>query len=160
MQRERERFDLPKYWLTVQWQHRTRLSVHSHPTHNIAILDTVHVQKECVTLLVVCQEAFNYGENAHLSLFTTLSKCLQGLSCVCNYHNTVGRVLIARFLWLQIASFSDPRNQKIHKVSSNLLLSWGTGSTIAIIRIAISLDEPNSQSKPVLWYYVHVHACT
>ena len=44
------------------------------------------------------------------------------------------------------ASFSEVRNQKNHKVSSSVLLSYSTGLAIAIIRIAILLDDPNSQS--------------
>ena len=45
-----------------------------------------------------------------------------------------------------IASFSEACNQKNRKVSLNVLLSYGMGSTIAIIRIVISLEEPNLQS--------------
>ena len=44
-------------------------------------------------------------------------------------NNAVGQVLIA--------SFSEARNQKNRKVSLSVLLSYGTGLTIAIIRIAI-----------------------
>ena len=40
-------------------------------------------------------------------------------------------------------SFSEARNQKNRKVSLSVLLSYGMGSTIAIIRIAIL---PNLQS--------------
>ena len=43
-------------------------------------------------------------------------------------------------------SYSGTRNQKNCKVSLSVLLSYSMGSTIAIIRIAISLDDPNSQS--------------
>ena len=63
---------------------------------------------------------------------------------------------------MQIVSFSEAHNQKNRKVSlSVFLLSYGTGSTIAIIRITISPDEPNSQS---LNYAIKTHptvfACT
>ena len=52
---------------------------------------------------------------------------------ICNYTNiTVGRVLVARFWWLQIVSFSGARNQRNGKVSLSTLLLYGMGSTIAI----------------------------
>ena len=71
-------------------------------------------------------------------------------------------------LQLQITSFSGARNQKNRKVSLNVLLLYGTGLTIAIIRIVIWLDKPNLQSlkyaiktRPtVLQYYNHMYACT
>ena len=52
--------------------------------------------------------------------------------------------------------FSEAHNQKNRKVSLTVLLSYGTGLTIAIIRIAIWLDtcKPNSQS---LNYTIKTH---
>ena len=55
---------------------------------------------------------------------------------------------------LQIASFSEARNQRNRKVSLSILLSYGTGSTIVIIRITIWLDKPNLQS---LNYAIKTH---
>ena len=55
---------------------------------------------------------------------------------------------------MQIASFSKVHNQKNHKVSLSILLSYGTGSTITIIRIVIWLDKPKSQS---LNYAIKIH---
>ena len=46
-------------------------------------------------------------------------------------------------LMIANCEFSEACNQKNHKVSLSVLLS---GSTITIIRIAVLLDEPNSQS--------------
>ena len=43
-------------------------------------------------------------------------------------------------------SFFEAHNQKNHKVSLSVLLSYGTGLTIGIIRITVSLDEPPLQS--------------
>ena len=57
-------------------------------------------------------------------------------------------------LMIANCEFSETHNQKNHEVSLSVLLSYGTGSTIAIIRITISLDKPNLQS---LNYIIKIH---
>ena len=51
-------------------------------------------------------------------------------------------------------SFSEACNQKNRQVSLSVLLSYGTGLTIAIVRIAIWFDKPNLQS---LNYAIKTH---
>ena len=68
-------------------------------------------------------------------------------------------------LMIANCEFSEARNQTNRKVSLSVLLSYGTGLTIAIIRIRIWLDKPNSQSlnyaiktRPTVYqlvFYIH-----